>query len=109
MCALEQDRFWDYHNILFENQGTVENGGSFNDKRLQAFAESLGLDMTAFNDCFKANKYSTEIDADYQLGRAAGIDRTPSILINGVNNFQTILPTFEELIAAIDAALAARG
>jgi len=109
MCALEQDRFWDYHNILFVNQGAVENGGSYNDKRLQAFAESLGLDMAAFNDCFKANKYSTEIDADYQLGRAAGIDRTPSILINGVNNFQTYLPTYEELTAAIDAALAAGG
>jgi len=109
MCALEQDRFWDYHNILFANQGAVENGGSFNDKRLQAFAESLGLDMTAFNDCFNANKYSTEIEADYQLGSAAGIDRTPSILINGVNSFKTFLPTFEELTAAIDAALAASG
>jgi protein-disulfide isomerase len=109
MCALEQDRFWDYHDILFTNQGAVGNGGSYNNKRLQAFAESLGLDMTSFNDCFAANKYSTEIEADYQLGKAIGVTKTPSILINGVNNFPTYLPTYSELTAAIDAALAASG
>jgi len=59
MCALEQGRFWDYHDILFANQGG-ENMGAYTDKRLQAFAESLSLDMTAFNKCFKANKYSAE-------------------------------------------------
>jgi protein-disulfide isomerase len=109
MCALEQDRFWDYHDILFVNQGVVENGGSFNDKRLQAFAESLGLDMTAFNDCFRANKYSEEIDADYQSGKSKGVNRTPSILINGTNQFPTYAPTYDEITAAIDAALATGG
>jgi protein-disulfide isomerase len=109
MCALEQDRFWDYHDLLFANQGTVENGGSYNNKRLQAFAESLGLDMATFNDCFNINKYSTEIEADYQLGRAAGVTRTPSILINGVNTFPTYLPTYSELTAAIDAVLSSGG
>jgi len=32
MCALEQGRFWDYHDILFANQG-AENSGAFTDKR----------------------------------------------------------------------------
>jgi protein-disulfide isomerase len=54
MCAFELGRFWDYHDMLFANQGEVENGGSFNDKRLQAFAESIGLDMNTFDDCFSA-------------------------------------------------------
>ncbi len=109
MCALEQDRFWDYHDILFVNQGVAENGGSLNDKRLQAFAESLGLDMTAFNDCFSANKYSEEINADYQLGKSLEVSRTPSILINGTNQFPTYIPTYDEITAAIDSALAAGG
>lgn len=109
MCALEQDRFWDYHDMLFTNQGVVENGGSFNDKRLQAFAESIGLDMTRFNDCFKTNKYSTEIEADFQSGVNGGVNRTPTILINGVNSFPTYVPTYDELTAAIDSALASDG
>lgn len=109
MCALEQGRFWDYHAILFANQGVVENGGSFNNKRLTAFAESLGLDMTAFNSCFNGNRYSSDIEADYQMGVTAGVNRTPSILINGTNPFPDYIPTYEELTAAIDAALAGGG
>ena len=109
MCAMEQDKFWDYHAILFANQGVVENGGSFNNKRLQAFAESLGLDMTSFNNCFDNNTYSADIEADYQLGVSYGVNRTPSILINGTNPFPDHVPTYEELTAAIDAAIAAGG
>jgi protein-disulfide isomerase len=108
MCALEQDRFWDYHDILFVNQGN-ENSGSYNDKRLQAFAESIGLDMNAFDACFNANKYSSEIEADKESGGALGVNRTPSILINGSNQFPTFIPTYEELTAAIDAALQSGG
>ena len=109
MCALEQERFWDYHDILFANQGVVENGGSYNDKRLQAFAESLGLEMTAFNSCFSSNRYSADIEAERQLLADTGVIRTPTILINGTNQFPTYIPTYEELTAAIDAALAGGG
>jgi len=109
MCALEQGRFWDYHNILFANQGVVENGGAFNDKRLQAFAESLGLDMTAFNKCFSANKYSADIEADFQMGLAAGVHSTPSVFVNGTEVTPGFRPTYNDLKSAIDAALASGG
>ncbi len=109
MCALEQGRFWDYHDILFANQGTVENGGAFNDKRLQAFAESLGLDMTAFNKCFSANKYSAEIEADFQKGVAAGVTGTPTVFLNGTQVTPGYVPTYDEIKSAIDTALASGG
>lgn len=109
MCALEQGRFWDYHDILFANQGAVENGGSFNDKRLQAFAESLGFDMTKFNQCFSADKYSTQIDADHQQGLSLGVTGTPTIFLNGKSVTPGFVPTYDELKSAIDAALASGG
>jgi len=109
MCALEQGQFWNYHDILFANQGAVENGGSFNDKRLQAFAESLGLDMTAFNQCFSANKYSSEIEADHQKGVAAGVTGTPTVFLNGTQVTPGFVPTYDELKSTIDAALASGG
>jgi protein-disulfide isomerase len=109
MCALEQARFWDYHDILFANQGAVENGGSFNDKRLQAFAESLGLDMTVFNKCFSADKYSTEIEAEFQKGQTAGVTGTPTVFLNGKIVTPGFVPTYDELKSAIDAALTSGG
>ena len=108
MCAMEQGRFWDYHDILFANQGVAENAGAFSDKRLQAFAESLGLDMTAFNQCFNDDKYSAEIEADYQKGRAAGATGTPWFYLNG-----TLLSpgymTYDQLKTAVEAAIIAEG
>ena len=108
MCALEQGRFWDYHDILFANQGT-ENGGSFNNKRLQAFAESLGLNMTQFNQCFNADKFSAEIEADYQQGVSMGVTGTPTVFVNGTVVTPGYAPTWAELKAAIDTALAGGG
>jgi protein-disulfide isomerase len=109
MCALEQGRFWDYHDMLFANQGAVENGGAFNNKRLQAFAESLGLNMTEFNLCFNADKYSEQIQADYQEGVAAGVSGTPTVVVNGQILTPGFVPTYDEIKTAIDAALASGG
>jgi len=109
MCALEQDQFWAYHDILYANQG-IENGGSYTNKRLQAFAESIGLDMTKFNQCFNANKYSAEIEAEYQQGVSMGVTGTPTVFLNGKTvSAPGFRPTFDELKSAIDAALAGGG
>jgi protein-disulfide isomerase len=108
MCALEQGQFWPYHDLLYANQGTVENGGAFTNKRLQAFAESLGLNMTEFNQCFSADKYSAEIQADYQMGIAAGVTSTPTLVLNGKILGPGYIP-YSQLAAAIDAALAGGG
>ena len=108
MCALEQGKFWDYHDILFANQNG-ENAGAFTDKRLQAFAESIGLDMTAFDKCFKANTYSSEIETDYQKGVSAGVNSTPSVFLNGKEVSPGSIPTYQQLKSAIDAALAGGG
>jgi protein-disulfide isomerase len=109
MCAMEQGRFWDYHDMLFANQGAVENGGAFNNKRLQAFAESLGLNMSEFNQCFSDNKYSAQIEAEYQEGVATGVSGTPTVLVNGQILTPGFVPTYDEIKSAIDTALAGGG
>ncbi|MFZ2096028.1 MAG: thioredoxin domain-containing protein, partial [Anaerolineales bacterium] len=109
MFAMEQGQFWEYHDMLFANQGAVENGGAFNDKRLQAFAESLGLNMTEFNQCFNADKYSAQIEADYQEGIAAGINGSPTLVVNGQILTPGFVPTYDEIKSAIDAILTSGG
>lgn len=102
MCANEQGRFWDYHDLLFANQ-KGENIGTFSNRRLPAFAETLGLDMTAFNACFERNAYRDEINQDLALVRERFVTGTPTVFVNG-----QILPnyTYPTIQSAIEAALA---
>jgi len=108
MCAGEQDRFWDYHDILFANWNG-ENQNAFSDKRLVAFAETLGLDMNKFNSCFQANTYKESIESDLAAGRMKGVTGTPSIFVNGEHLTPGFVPSFDEISQAVDAALAASG
>jgi protein-disulfide isomerase len=82
MCASEQDKFWEMHSALYANWNG-ENQGAFNNRRLQAIAESVGLDMDSFNSCFNSNKYEAEIQADFDLGQDMGVSGTPSVFVNG--------------------------
>ena len=108
MCAAEQGRFWDYHDILFANWNS-ENAGAFSDRRLVAYAETINLDMDSFNSCFEANKYKAQIDEDLAAGNRAGVTGTPSLFVNGQQLTPGFIPSFEDISQAVEAALAASG
>ncbi len=103
MCAADQGRFWDYHDMLFANW-TGENVGDFVDKRLVAFAQALNLDMSKFNACFNANTFKAQIDADYALGQKWGVNGTPSVFVNGKEVSPGYIPTYDQIKQAIAAA-----
>ena len=105
MCARDENRFWDYHDMLFANWNG-ENQGAFSDKRLLAFAEALGLNMESFNQCFNANLNKDEIDADLLSGRDSGVTGTPSVFINGRMITPGFVPSFAEISEAVEAELA---
>lgn len=106
MCAAEQERFWDYHDMLFANWNG-ENRGAFSDKRLVAFAEALGLDMDRFNSCFQQNKYRDEIAKDKADGQELGVTGTPSVFVDGQQLSPGFVPSYQDIALAIDDALAA--
>lgn len=108
MCAMEQGQFWNYHDMLFSNW-TGENVGDFTNKRLAAFAENLGLNMDQFNTCFKENKYQTDIEADYDLGLRYGVSGTPAVFVNETAVSPGYIPSYDDLVKAIDTALAGGG
>jgi protein-disulfide isomerase len=103
MCASEQNKFWEMHSILFANWNG-ENMGSFNDRRLQAMAESLELDMDAFNSCFSANKFEAEIQADLDLGEQMGVSGTPTVFVNDQRVGQPRqVASYQEIADAVNA------
>jgi protein-disulfide isomerase len=107
MCANEQGRFWDYHDMLYANW-KGEGEGAFTDKRLITFAEMLGLDMGAFNSCFNANRYKDQIEKDYQAGITIGVSGTPSVYVNNKYVTPRYVPTYEQMVQAIEEASASK-
>jgi protein-disulfide isomerase len=106
-CAAEQNRFWDYKNMLFANRNGVI--GEFSSNRLAAFAESLGLDMNQFNTCYSENRYQDKINADLQLGKEMNVQGTPSVFVNGENVSPGKVPTFDQISALVDQKLSETG
>jgi protein-disulfide isomerase len=113
-CAGEQNKYWEYHDILYANL-TGENVGAFTDRRLGAFAEALSLDMDAFNSCFSSGKYADRVEQDYLDGTAEGVTGTPAFVItytvNGEEKQRFISGAypFSEFQTQIDGALAEMG
>ena len=81
-AAQEQDKFWEYHDVLYQNQG-AENSGAFSDENLGGFARGAGLDVDRFEEDFESGKYEPVVDRVFRDGQDAGIQGTPSFNING--------------------------
>jgi len=79
-CAGEQDKFWQYHNYLFENQ-KGENQGTFSADNLKKFASNLNLDRNKFDVCLDSRKYRKDVEDANIEARNFGVESTPTILI----------------------------
>ncbi len=102
-CANEQGKFWQFHDYLYNHQGS-ENSGTFSKDNLKKFASDLGLNTDSFNSCVDSGKYAKDVSADVDAGRNAGVSGTPTIYINGTQLVGA--QPYTTVKAAIDKALA---
>jgi protein-disulfide isomerase len=82
-CVAEQgnENFWQFHDILYQNQGP-ENSGWANKDNLKQFASQVpGIDKEAFNICLDNEKYKQYIENDLALVKELGFQDTPSFII----------------------------
>jgi protein-disulfide isomerase len=82
-CALDQgaDKFWQYHDLLYANQGTGR--AAFSRSRLIDYAEQIGLDVTEFRSCLNSNAKAAEVQSDLAEGNSSGVNSTPTWFLNG--------------------------
>lgn len=80
-AAQEQGKFWEYHDALYRDQGSL-NSGTFSDEKLVALAEEVGLDMERFESDFVSGKYEQSVSQDLQEGQRLGISGTPTFFVN---------------------------
>ncbi len=104
-CAGDQDRFWEFHDLLYENQNG-ENQGAFSRDRLKALGVALALDPVAFGACVDAGTYAEAVQADFADVRARGFNGTPTFLI-GTQRIVGAQP-FEAFASIIDLQLGLR-
>ena len=84
-CAEDQGKFWEYHDILYNNW-TGENNGWASSENLLAFAEQIELDIKEWSSCMVSAKYRDTIAASNSDARTLGLTGTPGFFIIGPDN-----------------------
>ena len=79
-CAEEQNKYWEYHNMLFDNWAG-ERTGWVTDNSLLNFAKQSNLDINQFTECMKNHKYQQKVIENQEFAKSVGINATPSFLI----------------------------
>jgi protein-disulfide isomerase len=96
-CARDQGKFWEYHDLLFNNFGKVGLSS------LQSYAGSLGLDMDQFNLCLSSGEKLQKVQDDFNDGREFPIKGTPTFIVNDA--VLTGAYSFDEFKPLIDLEL----
>lgn len=101
LCADEQGRFWDLHDQVFQDQGSLR------EEDLTAKAAKLQLNTEVFNKCLNSGKHAARIAQDLREGAAAGVSGTPALFING--RFVSGAQPYAEISKIIDDELQRAG
>jgi protein-disulfide isomerase len=72
-----QGKFWEMHDILFENQKSLDADN------ILSFASLLDLDAKRFKEDIQDKLLSEKVEKDFESGLRSGVNRTPTFFING--------------------------
>jgi protein-disulfide isomerase len=96
-CAAEaaalQGAFWPMHDALFDDQGRLD------DPHLWARAQSLGLDVDAFDRDRRSDAVRSRVRADFRSGIRAGVAATPTLFADGHRHSGRPTPELWELLS----------
>lgn len=99
-----QGKFWDMQNLLFTNQAVWTANPNYKQVWTE-YAQKIGLDINKFQTDMAGIGTKGRVDADKSRGKAAGVNSTPTLFINGnLIDFKDM--DVEPLKKLIDAELA---
>jgi predicted DsbA family dithiol-disulfide isomerase len=75
-CAHEQGKFWEFHDVLFENAKALKTSD------LETYAERIGLDLGQFRPCLLSAGARGTVDSDIEEARRKEVSGVPTIFIN---------------------------
>jgi protein-disulfide isomerase len=86
-CAGDQGKFWEFHDILYNNWNGENNGWAAREKII-GFANDAKLDVDKFTECLDEKHHQPKIDASNSDARKLGLTGTPAFFI--ISNNQVI-------------------
>ncbi len=98
ICAGQQGKFWDMHDLIFDNQESLSPA------LLEELATKAGLDTTKWAACLKDPQTELQLQKEIQWGEQVQLQSTPTIIINGrrligarsPQDLETLLKTLEK-------------
>ena len=92
-CAHEQDKFWPYHDKLFQEQSALATAD------LARYAQEVGLKVDQFQACLADGRAERVVREDEDAARRLGVSGTPAMFVNGVKLIGLLpLPLMQSLI-----------
>ena len=98
-CASDQDKFWEYHDILFET-------GELSIDNLKAHAKTLNLDTEEFDNCLDGGLKKVIVGGHAKLAQQNGASGTPTFFLNGKKIVGA--QPYENFAAEIEAILSGK-
>lgn len=103
IAAAEQNRMFQFMQILYRNQG-AENSGWLTSNEIDSAAVSFGLDLSQFRDAADSSEVKSQAAGYTTQASADGVTGTPTVLVGKTGKTLTIVPT-DQVSAAIDRLL----
>lgn len=80
-AAREQGRFYDMHDLIFENQAEWSRGNAW--ELFEGYAEEIGLDMDQFREDVESDEIAERVEYQRQEGLRRTVNSTPTFFVNG--------------------------
>jgi protein-disulfide isomerase len=104
LAAGEQNRFWNYVDLFYRQQGR-EDTGYVNENFLTGLAKQVpGLSVSKWNSARNNAALTAQVQSDGQAGTSQGVKGTPTLIFKGPRGEATpsaAVPTYSQLQAAI--------
>jgi protein-disulfide isomerase len=74
-CAGEQGKYWEMHDLLFQNQKALAP------PQLAEHARTVGVDGAKFDECLSSGRHAARVDRGRADGAAVGVQATPTFVV----------------------------
>jgi len=106
LAAGEQNRFWNYIELFYRQQGQ-ENSGYVSENYLTGLAHQVpGLSVSEWSSARDNAALTSQVQTDEQTGTSQGVKATPTLIIQGPKGTtkpSAAIPTYSQLQASINS------